>query len=198
MNKVNARFDRKTPVNPQNNAVPFWTAERIGVLTAQWALGTSVRDIARLLGSTRNTVIGKAHRMELPMHVGSVFHPDAPRKRAEKKPRQETKQVKPRGHARIVRVRRVGAHSAPASPPSPPLLPLPPGNVPVPLRLPFAALEARHCRYSVSPQSPHFFCGHERKDKSAFCAFHHALCYEPLRGRPTELPRRARNYARAA
>ena len=61
LNKVNT--------NPQKNEGPFWTATRVGVLTAQWALGTSVRDIARLLGSTRNTVIGKAHRMELPMHA---------------------------------------------------------------------------------------------------------------------------------
>jgi len=182
LNKVNT--------NPQKNEGPFWTAARVGVLTAQWALGTSVRDIARLLGSTRNTVIGKAHRMELPMHVDSVFHPDAPRKRADKAP----KFMKPRGHARIVRVRRV--QLAPASPP--PLPPLPPGGAPVPLRLSFAALEARHCRYSVSQQSPHFFCGHERKDKSAFCAFHHGLCYEPLRGRPTAITRRARNYTRAA
>ena len=181
----------KVNTNPQKNTELFWTPERVGLLTAQWAAGTSVRDIARLLGCTRNTVIGKAHRMDLPMHVGSVSHPDAPRKRAEKKP----KPLKPRGHARILRVRRVVAPIAPASPPA---QPLPPGSAPVPLRLPFAALEARHCRYSVSPQSPHFFCGHERKGKSAFCAFHHGLCYEPLRGRPTELPRRARNYARAA
>ena len=103
--------------------------------------------------------------------------------------------VKPRGHARIVRVRRLTVQSAPA--PSQPMPP-PPGSAPVPLRITFAALEARHCRYSVSPQSPHFFCGHERKGKSPFCAFHHGLCYEPLRGRPVQLPRRARNYARAA
>ena len=196
MNIVNTTLDTKASANPQENAEPFWTAERIGVLRAQWASGTSVRDIARLLGSTRNTIIGKAHRMELPMHVGSVLHPDAPRKRAEKKP----KEVKPRAiRTRIVRVRRVAAVIAPASAPPQPLPPPPPDGAPVPLRLSFAALEARHCRYSVSAESPHFFCGHERKGKSAFCAFHHGLCYEPLRGRPNELPRRStRNYARAA
>jgi GcrA cell cycle regulator len=177
---------------PQKVAQPFWTAERVGLLRAQWAVGTSVQEIARLLGSTRNTVIGKAHRMDLPTHAGSVSHPDAPRKRAEKKPEKP----KPSVRARILRVRRVVAQLAPSSPP--PVPPLPPGGAPVPLRLPFAALEARHCRYSVSAQSPHFFCGHERKDKSPFCAFHHGLCYEPLRGRASALPRRARNDARAA
>ena len=184
---------KQVNTNPQKVTQPFWTAERAGLLRAQWALGTSVREIARLLGSTRNTVIGKAHRMQLPTHVGSVSHPDTQRKRAEKKP----KETKPVARARIVRIRRV-AGPAPASPAPAPLPPLPPGSAPVPLCIPFAALEARHCRYSVSPQSPHFFCGHTRKDKSAFCAFHHGLCYEPLRGRPTEFPRRARNYARAA
>ncbi len=184
MNNVN--------MNPQKNYEIFWTAERVGVLRAQWALGTRVREIARLLGTTRNTVIGKAHRMELPMHAGSVFHPDAPRKRAEK-----LKAAKPQVVRARLRVRRVAAPSAPVSPPPHPLPPSSPG-APVPLRLAFAALEARHCRYSVSQESPHFFCGHERKGKSAFCAFHHGLCYEPLRGRPSELPRRARSYARAA
>jgi GcrA cell cycle regulator len=182
MNNVN--------MNPQKNYEIFWTAERVGVLRAQWALGTRVREIARLLGTTRNTVIGKAHRMELPMHAGSVFHPDAPRKRAEKKPAFSKPQV---ARPRILRVRRVVAPIAPvSSPPSPPV------GGPVPLRVAFAALETRHCRYSVSRESPHFFCGHERKGKSPFCAFHHRLCYEPLRGSPAELPRRARSFARAA
>jgi hypothetical protein len=132
--------------------------------------------------------------MELPMHVGSVFHPDAPRKRAEKK----SKPVTPRMGR--VRRRRPGAPGIPVSPPSQPSPPPPPPDVaPHPLRISFAQLEARHCRYSVSPQSPHFFCGHERKGKSPFCAFHHALCYEPLRGRPNERkPDSARFYARAA
>jgi GcrA cell cycle regulator len=183
MNNVN--------MNPQKNYEIFWTAERVGVLRAQWALGTRVREIARLLGTTRNTVIGKAHRMELPMHAGSVFHPDAPRKRADKKPGIAKPQAV---RGRILRVRRVVAPIATVSPPPPSL----PGGGPVPLRLAFAALEARHCRYSVSQESPHFFCGHERKGKSPFCAFHHRLCYEPLRSRPAELPRRARSYARAA
>ena len=185
MNNVNA--------NPQKNTQPFWTDERIGLLRTHWALGARVRDIARLLGSTRSGVIGKAYRMELPMHAGSVFHPDAPRKRAEKK----LQAVKPQVVRVRLRVRRVAAPIAPISPPSHPLPPSSPG-APVPLRLAFAALEARHCRYSVSQESPHFFCGHERKGKSAFCAFHHRLCYESLRGRPSELPRRARSYARAA
>lgn len=185
MNNVNA--------NPQKNTPPFWTDERIGLLRTHWALGTRVRDIARLLGSTRSGVIGKAYRMELPMHAGSVFHPDAPRKRAEK-----LKAAKPQVVRARLRVRRVAAPSAPVSPPPHPLPPPSSPGAPVPLRLAFAALEARHCRYSVSQESPHFFCGHERKGKSAFCAFHHGLCYEPLRGRPSALPRRARSYARAA
>src|SRR3954471_17128857 len=94
---------KRVNTNPQKNAVPFWTEARVGLLRAQWALGTSVREIARLLGSTRNTVIGKAYRMKLPMHAGSVFHPDAPRKRAERK----AKETKPRGRARVLRIRRV-------------------------------------------------------------------------------------------
>jgi GcrA cell cycle regulator len=43
-----------------------WTDERTEILRTMWAAGSSGGDIARVLGTTRNAVIGKVHRLELP------------------------------------------------------------------------------------------------------------------------------------
>jgi GcrA cell cycle regulator len=182
---------------PQKKMMRFWTPERIDTLEAQWAAGASVRLIASRLGCTRNTVIGKANRMDLPIHIGSALHPDAERKRAENK--EKAKAAKSR--APRLRVRRVAPGAGPVAPSSMPPQPSTPGLAPVPLRLPLVALEAWQCRYSVTAQAPHVFCGHPRQGKSGFCAFHHALCYEPVRARSDVKRgnvRSFRKFARAA
>jgi len=165
----------------------FWTPAKVDILKEQWAAGTSVRDIAGMLRTTRNTIIGKAHRLKLPMHARSLLHPDAPRKPRVKKPKGE----------RRARIRtRPPAQGAPLPPPPPP----PPPVARDALRIAFADLEPQHCRYSVSAEAPHVFCGHARQGKSAFCAFHHALCTEKPRPEPRANLKRisAHFYPRAA
>jgi hypothetical protein len=154
-----------------------------------------VRQIAHRLGCTRNTVIGKAYRMDLPTHASSAQHPDAIRKRAERK--EKARSVDP-GTPRVrIRRRNVVRPVSPVAPPPMPLA-LTPGVAPVPLSLPLVALDVWQCRYSVSAQSPHVFCGHPRNGKSPFCAFHHALCYEPVRARSDVKKAGFRHFARAA
>ncbi len=160
----------------------FWTPAKVEILRAEWAAGVNIQTIADMLGGSRNAVIGKAHRLGLPVHAGSLFHPDASRKKKASKPKRD----------RRVRIRRARA-SAPPNAPLPP--PPPPGAAPEPLRIAFADLEWRHCRYSVSPASPHFFCGHARQGKSAFCPFHHALCHEQPREKPRPQMRSRFNFA---
>jgi len=48
-----------------NSPESVWTQERIERLQALWLEGKSFSDIADVLGSTRNAVIGKAHRLGL-------------------------------------------------------------------------------------------------------------------------------------
>lgn len=43
-----------------------WTDERITELTELWEANTPTNEIARIMGLTKNQVIGKAHRLELP------------------------------------------------------------------------------------------------------------------------------------
>ena len=152
----------------------LWTPEKVERLKQEWEAGTSARLIADMLGTTRNAVIGKAHRMELPVHADSVFRSHAQAKRAKRKPRSKT------------RIRRKPARLPSARAPAAPLS----LALTDPLRIPFADLESFHCRYPVSDRAPHFFCGHARRHKSAFCAFHHALCYEKPRQRILRAPAR--------
>jgi GcrA cell cycle regulator len=43
-----------------------WTEERLAMLRAEWATGDSTAEIGRRMGISKNAVIGKARRMELP------------------------------------------------------------------------------------------------------------------------------------
>jgi GcrA cell cycle regulator len=161
----------------------FWTAEKVERLRAEWMAGTAVNAIAALLGGSRNAVIGKAHRLELPMHPGSLFHPDKARTPGAQKKLAQRKPAPKRVRRR--RVRLAGKTRKESAPLSPPVR----GPAPARLRIPFAALEPHHCRYAVTDAPPHFFCGALRREKSAFCAFHHALCHEPRRETEDRKPR---------
>ena len=44
-----------------------WNAEQVAELTQLWASGMSATEIARRMGITKNAVVGKARRLELPM-----------------------------------------------------------------------------------------------------------------------------------
>uniref|UniRef100_UPI001F17305C GcrA family cell cycle regulator n=1 Tax=Roseomonas sp. 18066 TaxID=2681412 RepID=UPI001F17305C len=43
-----------------------WTAEAIDALRALWAEGHSTAEIGRRMGISKNAVVGKAHRLNLP------------------------------------------------------------------------------------------------------------------------------------
>lgn len=44
-----------------------WTSERVAQLSKMWATGLSASEIGRRLGITKNSVIGKARRLDLAM-----------------------------------------------------------------------------------------------------------------------------------
>lgn len=45
--------------------VTFWTVDRVEVLTDLWLKGRNAKAIGRLLGCSKNAVIGKANRLLL-------------------------------------------------------------------------------------------------------------------------------------
>ena len=49
-----------------------WTDEIIGQLRALWAEGHSTAEIGRRLGVTKNAIVGKAHRLDLPARPSPI------------------------------------------------------------------------------------------------------------------------------
>ena len=71
-----------------------WTQERIEELTRLWEAGQSASQIGRVLGMSKNAVIGKAHRLKLParpspIRVGSA----APRPATRAMPRPVLRRI---------------------------------------------------------------------------------------------------------
>jgi|GEM_PF-2226299 len=56
----------------------FWTERRIAQLTELWAEGVTANAIAEQMGCTRNAVIGKSHRLELPARPSPIRPKDGP------------------------------------------------------------------------------------------------------------------------
>ncbi len=50
----------------------FWTDERVALLKQLWTARKSAGAIAAVLGCTRNAVIGKSHRLELPGRASPI------------------------------------------------------------------------------------------------------------------------------
>jgi GcrA cell cycle regulator len=56
-----------------------WSDEVIGQLRALWAEGHSTVEIGRRLGTTKNSVLGKAHRLDLPGRQSPILRDRSPR-----------------------------------------------------------------------------------------------------------------------
>lgn len=133
-----------------------WTVQRIELLKKLWADGLSCSQIAHQLGGvTRNAVIGKVHRLNLPTRL-----------KANSQPRTRTPQ-RPRlirnAHAIMVSVTEV------IEPPS-----VVDMFIPLFQRKTLMELENSHCRFPVGEPGTEafFFCG----DPSANVAGGHPYC----------------------
>lgn len=149
-----------------------WTDECIAVLTERWLKGTPVADIAKELGTGRNGVVGKAHRLGLPAHKDAArFAP---------KPRQTTPQKSGPVLAQKCLVSR-GTHFAEGDKPAPVLPMMPDGaNIPIEQRRTLLQLNNSVCRWPFGdPHSPDFFfCGGDAVDGKPYCAGHCRRAYQ--------------------
>lgn len=64
-----------------------WTEDRVKLLKKLWQSGKSTVEIGRMLGISKNAVVGKVHRLELTARPSPI--------KPEVKPRAATKQKKP-------------------------------------------------------------------------------------------------------
>lgn len=169
-----------------------WTDERVEKLKRLWSEGLSASQIAAQLGGvSRNAVIGKVHRLNLPGRAKAGGNASATR--APKRPaavpqrpasnfqsRTPTRTTpRPAGAAALLKEEVDGEAMQSVA-----IVPVSRGNVVVPIsrRLLLTELTERTCKWPIGdPMADDFhFCGCESSDSSPYCAYHAKLAYQPV------------------
>lgn len=154
---------------------PFsWTDQNIAILRQMVAEGHSANEIGYKIGTSRNSVIGKASRMEIAL-AGSRGKPS---RQAGKAPKSVPRSP-----------RHVACDEAE------PVIFAPEPEIPeVVVPVEFALLEPRHCKFPIDDNiGPHMLCCGGRRIKGSYCGVHAAVS----RGRGTESERKATSVGRA-
>ncbi|MFC7475364.1 GcrA family cell cycle regulator [Dankookia sp. GCM10030260] len=156
-----------------------WTAEAIDQLRAYWAEGHSTAEIGRRMGISKNAVVGKAHRLNLPARPSPI------RREAEAAPRPVAAPRRPAATPAPVPVREapplrrleapVPVAAAPVAAPAPRAM----------VVRPFPRASARSCCWPLGePGTPDFrFCSGNATPGKPYCAEHASVAYVRVRER---------------
>jgi GcrA cell cycle regulator len=153
-----------------------WSAEAIERLRALWAEGHSTAEIGRRMGVSKNAVVGKAHRLNLPARPSPI--------------RREAVAERPAPANAPVRAPRAGGAtprstlSVAASAPTAPVMTAPAAPVAVVRAFPRLG-SARSCCWPIGePGTPEFrFCSSEATPGKPYCTTHAAVAYVKARDR---------------
>jgi GcrA cell cycle regulator len=153
-----------------------WTDERVELLKKLWADGLSASRIAAELGGvSRNSVIGKVHRLGLSGRAKSTSA-SVPRQR---KPRVQ----------HMMRISRPGARGNTALAPMhvfetevEPEPTVVENIVPMGQRCSILELNESTCRWPIGDPSAadFFFCGGKTIEGLPYCGFHSRIAYQPV------------------
>ena len=140
------------------NKHEVWTPELLERVLAMWVEGHSAGDIGKVVGLTRNQVIGKITRTT-PRRDCAPRKPRAPRA---PRPRLKTPSLPALVKGSIALI--------PFHQPKPP----DPNRPPAPL----LDMLPDGCRFPVSPHNArvHVFCNQPQLETSSYCGPHHDLC----------------------
>jgi len=169
-----------------------WTDERVEKLKKLWSEGLSASQIAAQLGGvSRNAVIGKVHRLNLPgrAKAGGTQTASRPKRPAAATPRPSNFTARPvaarpaaRSAGNALAKEEIDADFDMQSA----QLPVPAnGNngvvVPMSRKLELTQLTERTCKWPIGdPLNDDFhFCGNESPDNSPYCTYHQRLAYQP-------------------
>jgi GcrA cell cycle regulator len=158
-----------------------WTDDRVELLKKLWSDGLSASQIAGELGGiSRNSVIGKVHRLGL---SGRAKSPST------SVPRQR----KPRAHGHMMRITRPGGirgntalapvHSYETEvEPEPEMIE---NIIPMGQRCSILDLTESKCHWPIGdPSSPEFFfCGGRSTEGLPYCGYHSRIAYQPASDR---------------
>jgi len=177
-----------------------WMTEQIVELRALWDEGHSVAEIGRRMGLSKNAVVGKAHRLDLPARespirvAGSGARPRQYKpKRAGKNTLPPMDSVPPAERTPGGRTPQPASHKGPRPvqrPSRKPTKPKPkrikaPAQAPAP-SAPAVAAPAKHlCCWPIGdPGTRDFrFCGAPAKPGKPYCQQHCDLAYQKVRER---------------
>ena len=166
-----------------------WTAEAIERLRALWAEGHSTAEIGRRMGVSKNAVVGKAHRLNLPARPSPIRR-EAVAERATSARLPRPVGVAPRATLQPASVAApvnalsdgvsLGLSSAPAAP-----RPMAPPPQPAVVRAFPRFGSARSCCWPIGePGQPDFrFCSAEATPGKPYCTQHAAVAYVKARDR---------------
>lgn len=142
-----------------------WTPANIEMLTRLWNEGVSCAWIAARMETTKNSIIGKANRLNLPPRTTTVRAPCT----YSHKPRPPRRPVTLPTLAKVIPLRPVAVLRAPEGPG-------------------VSIVDLTGCKYAIGfdADAPgrHLFCNHGRDENSPWCAYHHDLIlYKPEKGK---------------
>jgi GcrA cell cycle regulator len=167
-----------------------WTDERVERLKKLWADGLSASQIAAQLGGvSRNAVIGKVHRLNLPGRAKSGGQASVRTKRTTAAPRAPNYA----GRTAATQITRpVGRSSGGAALKQDVDLdvvaseeidtrPMDDVVVPISRRLTLVELSERTCKWPVGDplQDGFHFCGNDSGDASPYCGYHAKMAFQP-------------------
>lgn len=174
-----------------------WTSEAIERLRVLWSEGHSTAEIGRRMGVSKNSVVGKAHRLQLPARPSPIRRdPAAPRPvAAGRRPTLPPLRVVAAAPALApVAAPVMAAPAAPLpvraearrpEPREPRLTEVAAAPKPSHVLRPFARASARSCCWPIGePGTPGFrFCTAESLNGKPYCAEHAAVAYVRVKDR---------------
>ena len=142
-----------------------WTSEQTDKLIQLHRRGQSATEMGRVLGFTRNAILGKIHRLGLSNKRYST-HPNSPDVEAGMNRRYRRSKL---AAVSLSAAKEQESSVPPVAPPAPPT--------------PLSVLDLvdGQCRYPIGdPGTAGFsFCGHPTTNRSIYCEYHMKLCNVP-------------------
>lgn len=185
-----------------------WTDQKIKELKAHWTSNLSMSEIGAAMGTTRNAVIGKCHRLgfpERPQHVDAVERDERAQKRSERQAlEQRNRRQKRSAERKEMRMQEgIVKRASPKSAPAP--APVQPPAFVGSLNIPFADLrrfsnsEPNECRnIPAEPPGPDYLaCGTETLPGESWCSHCKGIVFaRPANFSAEDLERRSRSTTR--
>ena len=166
-----------------------WNDETIARLRELWAEGLSTAEIGRRMSVSKNAVVGKAHRLNLPARPSPIRRDGAGVVARPPAARRVTGPTLPPLSAAAIPAPVAAVAAAPAAVPRPPARPAAAAPRPVAVRaVPYSPGRLSTCCWPIGePGTKSFrFCDSDATQGKPYCGEHAALAYVRVRDRRDE------------